>query len=55
MSPGRSPSQGNLTGSARKVKDGVADWHNYIDKWNTHNSTGTKLIKDIANIKLEAV
>lgn len=53
VSSGRSPSQGNLTGSARKVKDGTADWYNSVQKWNNYNRQGLALIKLICNMKLE--
>ena len=55
VTPSRSPSQGNLTGSARKVKDAVADLHNNIQKWEAHNSKGAALISKISNAKMEAV
>ncbi|XP_064603280.1 cyclin-dependent kinase 2-interacting protein-like [Liolophura sinensis] len=58
FSPVKSPSspyhmQRNLQGSARKIKDAAADWHNGILKWNSLNSEGVKIINKIANIKLE--
>ncbi|XP_041352395.1 cyclin-dependent kinase 2-interacting protein-like [Gigantopelta aegis] len=62
FSPAKSPGtrsdgahQGNLTGSLRKVKDGVADIHNLVIKWNKHHMDGLVIIKEIANIKLESV
>merc|ERR1711860_141808 len=45
----------NLTGSERKVKDGVADVHNLIQKWKIANSTGMQIINTIANIKLQHI
>ncbi|KAH3851312.1 hypothetical protein DPMN_093792 [Dreissena polymorpha] len=51
-----SPSQnlsGTLTGSARKLKDGAADLHNYILKWRVLNTEGADIVNEIANIKLE--
>lgn len=47
--------QGNLTGSARKLKDGAADLHNLLEKWNTLQIDGTNIVNDIANIKLECI
>ena len=54
-SPGRSPSQGNLTGTARKVKDAAADWHNYVKKWDGYVEEGSRIISRISNIRLERV
>lgn len=45
--------QGNLTGSPRKLKDGAADLHNLVVKWNTLQIDGTNIVNEIANIKLE--
>lgn len=47
--------QGNLTGSARKLKDGAADLHNLVEKWNTLQIDGTNIVNEIANIKLECL
>ncbi|KAL4237948.1 hypothetical protein ACF0H5_002658 [Mactra antiquata] len=47
--------QGNLTGTARKLKDGAADLHNYIQSWNGYKTEGSNIISDIANIKLEKI
>lgn len=44
---------GNLTGSERKIKDGVADVYNLIQKWRSGHSTGMKIVDEIANIKLQ--
>ncbi|ELU12543.1 hypothetical protein CAPTEDRAFT_224032 [Capitella teleta] len=52
VSPGRSPLTGQLTGSARKVKDTCADWHNAILKWNQLNSRGMRIITEISNRKI---
>ena len=45
--------QGNLTGSARKLKDGAADLHNLTQKWQVLNVDGANIVSEIANIKLE--
>ena len=44
---------GNLTGSERKIKDGVADVYNLIQKWRSGYSAGMKIVDEIANIKLQ--
>ncbi|XP_063423242.1 cyclin-dependent kinase 2-interacting protein-like isoform X3 [Mytilus trossulus] len=46
---------GNLTGSERQIKDGVADVYNLIQKWKNANSDGMHIIDTIANIKLQHV
>ncbi|XP_013404602.1 cyclin-dependent kinase 2-interacting protein [Lingula anatina] len=53
--PTRSPQAGNLTGSARKVKDSAADWHNHVQSWNALSSKGMSIINKIANLKLETI
>jgi len=55
LTPSRSPTQGNLTGSARKVKDAVADWYNYIDKWESCCASGGNTISQLGNIKMAAI
>ncbi|XP_060552433.1 cyclin-dependent kinase 2-interacting protein-like [Ruditapes philippinarum] len=47
--------QGNLTGSARKLKDGAADLHNLTQKWQVLNVDGANVVSEIANIKLEKI
>lgn len=42
----------NLTGNARKVRDGVADLFNLIQEWNAHHITGSKLLTNISDLKL---
>ena len=44
---------GNLTGSERKIKDGVADVYNLIQKWRSGYSAGMEIVDEIANIKLQ--
>lgn len=40
-----------LTGSARKVKDNAADWHNLLLRWEKLNEEGFVLAGNIANMK----
>ncbi|XP_058255303.1 cyclin-dependent kinase 2-interacting protein-like [Hemibagrus wyckioides] len=47
--PGR---KGNLTGSARKVKDNAADWHNLILKWERLSDEGSSIATKIVNFRL---
>ncbi|KAK3506139.1 hypothetical protein QTP70_021854 [Hemibagrus guttatus] len=47
--PGR---KGNLTGSARKVKDNAADWHNLILKWERLSDEGSTNATKIVNFRL---
>ena len=47
--------QGNLTGSARKLKDGAADLHNLVERWNTLHIDGTNIVNEIARIKLDCM
>lgn len=47
--------QGNLTGSKRKVKDTVADFYNIIQKWSRLRAGGSATIIEIANIKLKTM
>ncbi|KAJ7990939.1 hypothetical protein DPEC_G00292080 [Dallia pectoralis] len=49
--PGRR-SQSAVTGSARKVKDNAADWHNLILKWDRLNDEGTTIANNIVNLGL---
>lgn len=44
--------KGNLTGSARKLKDDAADWHNFMLKWERLNDEGFTYSSKIANIVL---
>ncbi|XP_070576715.1 cyclin-dependent kinase 2-interacting protein-like isoform X1 [Ptychodera flava] len=50
----QSPKPTALTGSARKIKDHCADWHNYIHKWETLNDQGFQVASQIVNCKLQA-
>ena len=47
--------QGNLTGSARKLKDGAADLHNLLEKWNVLHIDGNNIVNEIATIKLDCL
>ena len=47
--PGR---KGNLTGSARKLKDNAADWHNLILKWDRLNDEGSTIATKIVNYRI---
>uniref|UniRef100_A0AAY5K8T5 Cyclin-dependent kinase 2 interacting protein n=1 Tax=Esox lucius TaxID=8010 RepID=A0AAY5K8T5_ESOLU len=49
--PGRK-SQSVVTGSARKVKDNAADWHNLILKWDRLNDEGSTIANNIVNLGL---
>jgi len=55
ITPSRSPSQGNLTGNSRKVKDAVVDMQNYWDRWDSSNTRAAGVISNIANSKMAAV
>ncbi|XP_036398879.1 cyclin-dependent kinase 2-interacting protein [Megalops cyprinoides] len=41
-----------LTGSARKIKDNAADWHNFILKWERLNDDGYTIANQIVNLTL---
>lgn len=49
VTPGR---KGNLTGSARKLKDNAADLHNLIQKWERLNDEGSTTAVKIVNLVL---
>ncbi|KAI5616834.1 cyclin-dependent kinase 2-interacting protein [Silurus asotus] len=44
--------KGNLTGSARKLKDNAADWHNLILKWERLSDEGSTIATKIVNFRL---
>ncbi|KAK2175412.1 hypothetical protein NP493_734g02023 [Ridgeia piscesae] len=52
---GRSPTQGNLTGTPRKVKDCCADWHSSINKWKMLNTRGFQSVQNIGNSRLQTI
>lgn len=41
-----------VTGSARKIKDNVADWHNLLQRWERLSEDGFSVATNIVNIKL---
>ncbi|XP_018544317.1 cyclin-dependent kinase 2-interacting protein [Lates calcarifer] len=41
-----------VTGSARKIKDNAADWHNLMLKWEKLNEDGFNIAANIVNIRL---
>ncbi|XP_064162822.1 cyclin-dependent kinase 2-interacting protein isoform X2 [Anguilla rostrata] len=41
-----------LSGSARKLKDNAADWHNFVMKWDRLNDEGSTIANQIVNLKL---
>ncbi|XP_066529927.1 cyclin-dependent kinase 2-interacting protein [Hoplias malabaricus] len=47
--PGR---KGNLTGSARKLKDNAADWHNLILRWDRLTDEGSTSATKIVNYRI---
>uniref|UniRef100_A0A673LQ83 Cyclin-dependent kinase 2 interacting protein n=1 Tax=Sinocyclocheilus rhinocerous TaxID=307959 RepID=A0A673LQ83_9TELE len=53
MSESTTPGKnGNLTGSARKLKDDAADWHNLNLKWEQLNDEGSTIATKIVNLGL---
>lgn len=47
------PNRGQLTGIPRKIRDGVADIYNCIQKWETLKNKGFNIATNIANLKIE--
>ncbi|KAJ8289418.1 hypothetical protein GJAV_G00001080 [Gymnothorax javanicus] len=41
-----------VSGSARKLKDSAADWHNFTLKWDRLNDEGSTIANQIVNLKL---
>ncbi|XP_035237689.1 cyclin-dependent kinase 2-interacting protein isoform X2 [Anguilla anguilla] len=41
-----------MSGSARKLKDNAADWHNFVMKWDRLNDEGSTIANQIVNLKL---
>ncbi|XP_069494201.1 cyclin-dependent kinase 2-interacting protein [Ambystoma mexicanum] len=48
------PKRTTLSGSARKVKDNAADWHNLMLKWENLNDSGFNTANTIVNLKISA-
>ncbi|XP_066463578.1 cyclin-dependent kinase 2-interacting protein isoform X1 [Eleutherodactylus coqui] len=46
------PKKAALTGSARKIKDNAADWHNLMLKWEKTNETAFSAASRIVNLKI---
>ncbi|XP_056148980.1 cyclin-dependent kinase 2-interacting protein [Lampris incognitus] len=42
-----------VTGSARKIKDNAADWHNLIMRWEQLNDEGSGVANKIVNLRLK--
>lgn len=40
-----------VTGSARKIKDNAADWHNLMLKWDKLNNDGFQCATNIVNMR----
>ncbi|XP_063804637.1 cyclin-dependent kinase 2-interacting protein [Pseudophryne corroboree] len=60
MEQGKSPGSGTpkksaLTGSARKVKDNAADWHNLMLKWESCNDAAFSAASKIVNLRISAL
>ncbi|KAM3919157.1 cyclin-dependent kinase 2-interacting protein [Leptodactylus fuscus] len=49
------PKKSALTGSARKIKDNAADWHNLILKWENCNDTAFSAASKIVNLKISSL
>lgn len=41
-----------LTGSARKIKDNAADWHNLLLRWENLNDEGFKVAGRVVDLRL---
>ncbi|XP_030643290.1 cyclin-dependent kinase 2-interacting protein [Chanos chanos] len=52
MEGSSSARKGNLTGSARKLSDNAADWHNLTLKWERLNDEGSTVATKIVNLRL---
>ncbi|XP_071972318.1 cyclin-dependent kinase 2-interacting protein [Engystomops pustulosus] len=49
------PKKSALTGSARKIKDNAADWHNLMLKWESYNNTAFSAANKIVNLKISSL
>ncbi|XP_053331578.1 cyclin-dependent kinase 2-interacting protein [Spea bombifrons] len=48
------PNKAALTGSARKIKDSAADWHNLMLKWENYNNMAFNAANKIVNLKISS-
>ncbi|KAM8920686.1 cyclin-dependent kinase 2-interacting protein [Pelodytes ibericus] len=46
------PNKSALTGSARKIKDTAADWHNLMLKWENYNNNSFDTANKIVNLQI---
>jgi hypothetical protein len=51
VGPGLSK-QGNLTGTERRLKDSVADFHNCVVRWDKLNAQGSGVLKSVSDLVL---
>ncbi|XP_075471150.1 cyclin-dependent kinase 2-interacting protein isoform X2 [Ascaphus truei] len=49
------PKKQVLSGSARKIKDNAADWHNLMLKWETLNDNAFTVATKIVNLKISTL
>lgn len=49
------PKKSALTGSARKIKDNAADWHNLMLRWESSNDAAFSAASKIVNLKISAL
>ncbi|KAM9294314.1 cyclin-dependent kinase 2-interacting protein [Gastrophryne carolinensis] len=49
------PKKTAVTGSARKIKDNAADWHNLMLKWESYNDNAFGVANKIVNLRISAV
>ncbi|XP_069806515.1 cyclin-dependent kinase 2-interacting protein [Dendropsophus ebraccatus] len=49
------PKKSAVTGSARKIKDNAADWHNLMLKWESCNDTAFTAASKIVNLRISAL
>lgn len=49
------PKKSALTGSARKIKDNAADWHNLMQRWESSNDAAFSAASKIVNLKISAL
>ncbi|XP_073494492.1 cyclin-dependent kinase 2-interacting protein [Phyllobates terribilis] len=51
----KTPKKMALTGSARKIKDNAADWHNLMQRWESGNDAAFSAANKIINLKISAL